>query len=316
MLRKFIGKLFARKSETLSSKVPISPPGLSLRTTAVFVILSGLTLSGYADTRPAVAIKAPQLGSGVSSSVNTGVLWGAMEASFTATRKFRVLSRDSNAIDAIREEQQFSQSDLAAGDAAFTGEISNANYLILPIIESYSLYRQHKPMPNFDDKWFQTDHGSLQVSAQMIDTTTGQIVTTFTMNDSFSTKRKIVNNKGGGPGSARFTQMSDNVAAQLADLFVDNVFPMKVVKRDRRNNIIINRGTDGGLKVNDLLEVFYAGEELVDPDTGESIGSSEEYVGRIQVTRINPKVTFAKIVREVDPANAPIAVGDIARRPQ
>ena len=79
---------------------------------------------------------------------------------------------------------------------------------------------------------------------------------------------------------------------------------------------IINRGKDGGVRMGEKLDVFFAGEELIDPDTGKSLGASEELSGTVEVVRINPKVTYAKIVSEVDPVNGPINTGDIVRRPQ
>ncbi|MBV1877799.1 MAG: hypothetical protein KUG79_09180 [Pseudomonadales bacterium] len=287
---------------------------------AYFSLLAFVALVNAEDNRPAVAIKSPEVGDSVEKWVapllDIGLLQAEMEASFTATRKFRVLSRNVSSLKAIRAEQKFSGSELASGDAAASGEISNANYLILPVVQDFKFYRQHKLMPNFDDKWFRVDSGLLQVSAQMIDTSSSQVVTTFAMKSKFASKRKVVNDKQGKPSSEEYTRMAKNIAAQLADLFVNQVFPMKVVARDRRGRITINRGVDGGLKLKDQLEVFYAGEELIDPDTGESLGVNEEYVGLVEVTRINPKITVTKIISEEDAVNAPITVGDILRRPQ
>ncbi|RLA10646.1 MAG: hypothetical protein DRQ52_11015, partial [Gammaproteobacteria bacterium] len=174
----------------------------------------------------------------------------------------------------------------------------------------------HKALPNFDDKYKRSDIGLLEVSAQMIDTTTGQIVTTFYLKSSFSTKAEVVNGRGGAPSSVRFTNMAKNVSATLADDFTDAVYPMKVVKRNTRGQVFINRGKDGGLKIGQVYDVFYPGEELIDPDTGESLGGSEEFVGTIKISRINPKMTVAKIESEEDAENAPIATGDIVRKHQ
>lgn len=278
------------------------------------------SLSAAQSSQPAVAIKKPTIGEGVPSSIvkdlNLTILWTEMEASFRATRKFRVLSRNKDTLKAIREEQKFAESDWAKGDAAATGQFDNANYLILPIVQDFKFYRTHKPLPNFDNKFKRTDSGLLEVSAQMVDTSTGQVMTTFDLKSTFNTKPEIVNGKSGKPNSIKFTSMAQEVAAKLADQFVDAVYPMKVVKRDRRGQVIINRGKDGGLKIGQILEVYYAGEELIDPDTGESLGSSEEYVGKVKISRINPKITIGKVISEEDPENAPIATGDILRRPQ
>lgn len=269
---------------------------------------------------PAVAVKEPKVGEKVGESVrrylNIERLWAELEASFRATRKLRVLSRDQEVIADIREEQQFAQSDLAKGDAAATGELGNANYLILPKVQDFKFYRSVKPLPNFDSKYTRQDSGLLQLTAQMVNTTTGQVETNFDLSAKFATSSQIVNTKAGAPDSTHFTAMAKDVAAQLADQFVAAVFPMKVVQRTRANQVIINRGADGGVAMGEVLEVFFAGEELIDPDTGKSLGSSEEYVGKVEVVRINPKVTYAKIVEELDAQNSPIGVGDIVRRPQ
>jgi len=270
--------------------------------------------------QPAVAIKKPLVGEGVTGSqkkyLNLTTLWTEMENSFRDTRKFRVLSRNKIATNAILEEQEFAASDLAKGDAAKTGQFSNANYLVLSTVQDFKFYRKHTPVPNFDDKYKRIDVGLLQVSAEMYDTTSGQIMNTFSLKTSFSTTPQVVNGRKGRPNSVQFTRMAKKIAAQLADQFIASLYPMKVVKRSSKGKVILNRGKDGGLKKGQILEVFSAGEKLIDPDTGKSLGSSEEYIGKVKVVRINPKFTIAVIVSEEDPEFYPIETGNILRRPQ
>ncbi|MEJ2608847.1 MAG: FlgT C-terminal domain-containing protein, partial [Candidatus Thiodiazotropha sp.] len=277
-------------------------------------------VAGAGSSQPAVAIKEPKVGEKVSKyarpQLNIELLWAELENSFRATRKFRVLSRNKEVIQEIREEQNFAQSDLAKGDAASTGDMSNAHYLILPKVQNFKFYRSSKILPNFDDKYRRTDSGLLHMSAQMVDSSTGQVVSTFDLKSSFQTKPEVVNRKGGIPNNTHFTKMAKQVAAQLANQFIDAVYPMKVLKRTRRNQVILNRGKDGGLKKGQKFEVFFAGDALIDPDTGESLATVEELVGTIEIVRINPKVSYAKIVSEIDSENAPIGEGDIVRAPQ
>lgn len=47
---------------------------------------------------------------------------------------------------------------------------------------------------------------------------------------------------------------------------------------------VINAGSGAGLKAGMRYLVMRAGEELTDPDTGESLGATEEKVGEIEVT--------------------------------
>jgi len=289
--------------------------------------------------QPSVAIKDPIIGEGISDRLKKILdieqIRTEMEASFRATRKFRVLSRDKSTLNAILDEQNFAQSDLAKGDAAASGQLSNANYIIIPTVTDFKFYRSNKALPNFDNKYKQRDSGLLLVNAQMLDTSSGQIVTSFSLKSTFVTRNKIVNSRSGRPSSVYFTRMAktvaaklanqfvaavypmaNTVAAKLANQFVAAVYPMKIVKRLANGQVIINRGQDGGLKKGDKLAVFSAGEALIDPDTGESLGSSEEYIGEVKVSRINPKITFAKIIKEISPDISPLGRGNILRYPQ
>ena len=50
------------------------------------------------------------------------------------------------------------------------------------------------------------------------------------------------------------------------------------------------------LRSGDIYEVFEYGERLYDPYTKESIGRQENLVGSIQITRVNPKQSMARVV--------------------
>lgn len=52
-------------------------------------------------------------------------------------------------------------------------------------------------------------------------------------------------------------------------------------------DVIINAGKEGNVKVGDKFVVMRVGEELIDPDTGESLGATEEQVGLIEVVDNN-----------------------------
>lgn len=48
--------------------------------------------------------------------------------------------------------------------------------------------------------------------------------------------------------------------------------------------IFVKPGSDSGIKVGDTFAVYAEGQELIDPDTGLSLGSVESKVGTIQIT--------------------------------
>lgn len=284
------------------------------------IIAIGVTFvfqsTAEAIEKPRVAIKLPKVGEGVHNSVkrhlNLSTILDEIEASIQKSRKFSLISRKKSVLQDIREEQEFAKSDLTKGNAAATGKIENANFLILPTIQDFKFYRSSKPIPNLSNKYLRIDSGLLEINAQVVDTSTGAIKTTFYLKGRFATKKKVVNKKGGSPNSVHFTAMAKQVSAQMADQLVDAVFPMRVLNVQGAQ-VWINRGKDGGLKVGKHLEVYRPGVELIDPDTGENLGSAETKIGKIKIVRINPKFTIAEVVGKV--TTEPVQKGDIARKP-
>lgn len=265
------------------------------------------------ESKPVIAIKAAKIGEGISQqaakNLNLTTMLDEMEAAVQKNRKFTLVSRKQEVLQELREEQEFANSEFAAGNAANTGQLKNANFLILPTVQDFKFSRSSSPIPNLENKYVNVDSGMLEVNAQVLDTSTGGIKTTFYLKASFSTEKQIVNNRGGVPNSIHFTNMAKKVAAQMTDQLVDAVFPMKIININGKQ-VFINRGKDGGLKVGEVLKVFRPGEILIDPDTGENLGSMESEVGLVKVDRINPKFTIAIITKEEDG----IRKGDIVRQ--
>ncbi len=262
-------------------------------------IVSGYALPALALQKPRVAILEAKVSDKVPKyarkHLNLEKLQAEMEASFLAARKFEVVTRNKESLGVILDEQQFAKSDYSAGDAAESGKLQNANFLIRPEVHIFSFYASTHKVPHLQSKYFRSDHGVLEINAVVLDTKTGQVKTTFALKSVFGTKERMVNHKGGVPSPVYFTKLAKAVSAQMVDQFLDLVFPVKIIKV-KNLQVYLSRGKDGGFKKGQVLKVFAPGEELIDPDTGENIGSAEEYVGKIELTRINPKFTVAKIL--------------------
>lgn len=270
----------------------------------------------FADEKPTVAFKQAKISESISNSVakqlDLDTLLAEMEASFLSTRKFNVVSRKKNTMEAIREEQQFAQSDLSAGDAAESGQLKNADYLILTEIQRFSFSTKTNKVPNLQSKFFRSDSGSLELNVQVVDTKSGQISATFSLKDGFSTADQMVNRSGGTPDKKNFIQMAKGISAKMADQFLALVFPVEIISV-KGDQIYLNRGQDGGFKRGDVLNVYIKGEVLIDPHTGESLGSAEEFIGKIKISRVNPKFTIATTTK--DKLNGQMSVGCIIRKP-
>jgi len=82
----------------------------------------------------------------------------------------------------------------------------------------------------------------------------------------------------------------------------------KILKVNANKTVMIKPGAEGGVKVGDVFNVFSQGEEIIDPDTGLSLGSEEKQIGTIEVTEAKDKFATAKVV-----SGSGFKMGDMVR---
>jgi hypothetical protein len=88
-----------------------------------------------------------------------------------------------------------------------------------------------------------------------------------------------------------FESLSRTIGAQVSE----TLFPLRVLTSEDPTNLIINQGGQsvvGG----ERLRLVELGADLRDPDTKESLGRSEAELGVVEITRVTPTVSFAKVV--------------------
>jgi curli biogenesis system outer membrane secretion channel CsgG len=100
------------------------------------------------------------------------------------------------------------------------------------------------------------------------------------------------------------------------ELIVENMESIpwsgRVIKANTDGTVLIKPGSEGNVNVGDEFDIFQAGEEIKDPDTGLSMGSEETKVAHIKVTAqmLNGKAAKATVV-----SGKGIKTGDIVRQP-
>ena len=97
------------------------------------------------------------------------------------------------------------------------------------------------------------------------------------------------------------------VAKRSAALLAESIFPIRVV--DIFNDEIYLNYGDSILSVGDRLKVIQEGREIIDQDTGLSLGSRQKVLGEIEITSADSNMSIAKLIKN----NAEFTVGSIAR---
>lgn len=142
----------------------------------------------------------------------------------------------------------------------------------------------------------QTEMG---VDLKVTDVSTGQIVIADHMEDSV---REGSSFAVGGIQRAEasadpFADVQRKVAARISEAIVTTRIPIKVIQVQGDGTLILNYG-NVFFTAGDQLAAFEVGESFVDPDTGETLGFEETEVGRVEITRSEPKFSRARVVGE------------------
>jgi curli biogenesis system outer membrane secretion channel CsgG len=230
-----------------------------------------------------------------------------------ATRKFDVVGR-SDLSDIIKEQDLGASGNVDAKTAAKAGKLTGAKYLLVTTVDDFQDYVEKATFEGTGRSATKRVF-RLSVVGKIYDSSTGKLLESAnfqTGNDAFKQIQEERNYsvKDGELSDEMMVAVSRNLAEKIANHVADVIFPAKVLlKRDKE--ITINRGEGGGLVVGDTFNVFALGEELIDPDTKESLGREEAKVGKVKITQVNPKTSTAQILEDTG-----IDKGAILRKPQ
>lgn len=268
----------------------------------VFVLISYVVLSNssFAD-RPTIAVLDFK---SVRKSIVVGedlfsFKWGEDETSLLTsdfitalvnTRKFDVVERDR--MNDILKEQDFSDTGRVSPERAIQmGQLVGADYFVMGQIELIEANRVQFQIPYSDI--VQTEvRGLMVVNMRIVDTHGGKIVAAKKVN---VTEVQKISSRNQLSPLAFVELLKEKTVMLLVNEVVEGVFPIKIVNIVD-DQVFLNRGLGSTFNVGDILNVYNIGDELIDPDTNESLGMTEIEVGRIKITEIQPKFSKAQVV--------------------
>ncbi len=86
----------------------------------------------------------------------------------------------------------------------------------------------------------------------------------------------------------------------------------KVAKILGKGEIVLNRGRSHGVRQGMVFEIFAPeGEEVWDPDTGETLGTVEDVKAKAEVTEVKEKLAIARVVDADSPFGAAAGLGEL-----
>ena len=263
------------------------------------------------------------------SSAEAGVPVNGIEAividALSQTDRFRLVERA--ALDSVLDEQDLAASGrVAAPSGAATGNVLGAEYLVQVVVTDYESNTSGKSggvggllrkVPVVGGIKAGSSKGRVGMNIRLIDAETSEI--TFSKQIEAAIKETNFGFAGAGWTSDALLGgfLSSYAKTPIGQAVIagvnEGVFELikeigakppegSIVKADA-NQVFINIGGDA-VGIGDRFQVMRMGEELIDPDTGISLGGSMTSLGELEIAQVQEKFSIAR----------PVSVsGDLAR---
>ena len=259
----------------------------------LFLIVVGFSQNLLAGGKLRVAVMPVEGGNGISSSLKETVRLD-LESQLVKSGKVDVLDRDK--LKRLSEEMKLSlEGVIDPATMQELGKVTGVSVFLFPRITSAwsQVKRERIPLVNEDEVVVQA---SFQLALKLVETETSRILASEKAKGSYYLKR--MESEGGIPSrGAALASARSRAIKQAGNIILSALYPVKVAHYNASSGVVtLNRGRDA-LKVGQKMKVFSVGEAIIDPDTGEQLGSDEEQIGVIQVTETRSKLSRASILK-------------------
>lgn len=73
-----------------------------------------------------------------------------------------------------------------------------------------------------------------------------------------------------------------------------NLYNLRVASIQDNFRVVINAGSDDGVDEDMEFVIYSPGEEIIDPETGKSLGKLEKVKGRIEIVHVQPTMSVGR----------------------
>lgn len=205
------------------------------------------------------------------------------------TRRFAVLDRDFEQ-ELTVERQRLSSPTASMDERAKLGRELGADYFITGSFEQFRVSLERIVFPGSGREMEQLNVAA-ELSYRVIELATGQTV----FSDTFRMPVPQALPMTATTPSDVEARVLDAVSRQIGVRIVSAIYPLRVVSVLREGEVVLNQG-GSSLQVGQRLDAFQLGKKLTDPYTKEFIGYEELAAATLEITRVLPKTTYAKVI--------------------
>jgi hypothetical protein len=232
-----------------------------------------------ASKRLKIAVLPFHLSSQAGGQFEEGLRSQVIDA-LTQSGKVAILDRDYTQ-ENQDEISQLQSEAFSKDEAAKLGNRLGADYILVGTVAKANQSRDSAYIASIGQTIYGASHASAGLNFRLIEAATGVVQLSGTLD------------------SSKYPSSSlDNVAkaesADLSNRVLDSLFPLRV-ESVADGVFYLGRGGDG-MHVGDTFRLIRQGNPITDTDTHEIIGYSEQDLGRISVTEVEPRLSKATLV--------------------
>lgn len=249
-----------------------------------------------------------QLGQALRNHIDT-----AFSDDAELSRRFSVVEREKLAL-ILKEQGLAAGGVLDPATAASVGKMLGVRYIVTGAIDGFMINNTRGATSRLGGLGGNMVSAETSVSMRVIDTTTAERLV------SVSAEAGV--RKGGaafrGTSLSRdaewgiASEAAEKAAQELVKKFVSGNYISRLSTEDAsprlEGKVIkvegdrawINIGSSAGLKMGDRFNVFSLGEDLIDPDTGARLGSTEAQIGTAEVIEAQDKFAIVRVTGKVE----------------
>ncbi len=220
---------------------------------------------------------------------------------FNATRKFEIIARSD--LDAVFQDQAFQQSgnvDLSDPRTAQQFKVKGTQYLVVTTITDFQDIKEFAAFEGLEEKGVRrTLRYTASVKLWSVEKGSLLEAANITLNKRMSREiKEYIKSESGEFTDALIQEIANELGDRVTNRVVDVLYPAKLIARTDKQ-VTVNRGDGTGIARGQVWDVYALGEALIDPDTGESLGSEEVKVGRIRITDVLPMFSKGEVVEDL-----------------
>lgn len=230
----------------------------------------------------------------------TGALDGQLMSALQQTRKFTLLARSD--ADALVEEN-------AASGKAF--QFGHSDLTLVVTVDDFQDFTETASFAAIGKSATKRVIRFAAV-AKLYETKTNKLIETANLQEqNLDSEEDLAQaaSTGGRLSDSLLIALTRRLSEKIAQRITDVAFPAKILAKTG-NIVTINRGEGTGIATGQLWEVFALGAELIDPDTGASLGREELSIGKIRIQRVTARTAQGEVSGE----DLGIDRGSIVRR--